>query len=75
MASGLIEQLARCGKRLRRLDLSCNEIGDGGAGAVLRAVRACPREHLLSVRLLQVHTSALLGKTRGGGKGAAQAQR
>ena len=59
MASGLIAELARGGKRLRRLDLSCNGIGDGGAGAVLRAVRACPRDHLLAVRLLQVRTPCL----------------
>jgi hypothetical protein len=54
VASGLIEKLARAGKRLRRLDLSCNEIGDSGASAVVRAVCACPRDHLLAVRLQQV---------------------
>jgi hypothetical protein len=54
VASGLIDRLAGAGKRLRRLDLSCNAIGDGGAGAVVRAVRACPRDHLLAVRLLPV---------------------
>ena len=56
VASGLIERLAGGGKRLRRLDLSCNGIGDGGAIAVLRAVRACPQDRLLAVRLLEVPT-------------------